>query len=754
MAIIRKVKLNNWKSHHQSEFEFSPGVNVLVGDMGSGKSSVLEAICFALYGTSPDLKSNVVNLDNMIMRSPSKAKSACVELELEIKGKKYSIKREIKRDKGTGNCEVRENGSLLESPQSTKVTDVVNSLLSLDFDLFSRALYAEQDNLDYFLNLRSGKRKEEIDSLLKLDKFENARKTSVKVKNRLEGKIEDRKKDLQSYDQDKIKEKRSNLSEGVEEKEEELEELEDKIKDLETKAEDKKQQLEELKEKQEKYQQLEKQTTQLKSKIETLREQKQKMEDKVSLDPEDYQLEDVETKLKKKNRELKEAKERKQEIKEREKKLVRLNSELDTLKEDIKLLKEKKSKKESLEATKEELSQTRNEVNQLQSQLKGIEMQLEEKQEALDALAGSDDKCPVCKSELSEEKREDLVKEREQEINKLKEKKSEVKKKLEQEQESISDLKEKKDSLSKYEGLEERLGDKKDKKGEIEGKLDKLEEVDSEEIEDEIEEIKQEKDNYEQLQEIKELERTIEVKKKDLKSLSQRKTELEFDEDNIEQIAEQYQQLDKKREVARSEKKSKAAVIEEKKERLEEIKDNLNRISQLKKELSQFRSSQKKARKLASSLTKTQKQLREKFVSDVNGAMNTIWQRVYPYQGYSSIRLHGKEDYSLELEGDNGWVPVEGEVSGGERQSAALTLRIALALVLAPNFRVLILDEPTHNLDVNAIEELSATLRRKVSDLVEQLFIITHEERLEEAVTANFYRLRKENGISQISDSR
>ena len=64
-------------------------------------------------------------------------------------------------------------------------------------------------------------------------------------------------------------------------------------------------------------------------------------------------------------------------------------------------------------------------------------------------------------------------------------------------------------------------------------------------------------------------------------------------------------------------------------------------------------------------------------------------------------------------------------------------------MVLAPNLRWLILDEPTHNLDSQAIEMLSNVLRENVSEFVDQMFIITHEPRLENAVSGYLYRLER-----------
>ena len=105
------------------------------------------------------------------------------------------------------------------------------------------------------------------------------------------------------------------------------------------------------------------------------------------------------------------------------------------------------------------------------------------------------------------------------------------------------------------------------------------------------------------------------------------------------------------------------------------------------------------------------------------------------------------------LERTGKWVNVEGIVSGGERSIASLALRIAFSLVLAPQLRWLILDEPTHNLDQNAVEDLAETLRERIGEFVDQVFLITHDEKLENAVTGSLYRLEREkekDGVTKV----
>ena len=64
---------------------------------------------------------------------------------------------------------------------------------------------------------------------------------------------------------------------------------------------------------------------------------------------------------------------------------------------------------------------------------------------------------------------------------------------------------------------------------------------------------------------------------------------------------------------------------------------------------------------------------------------------------------------------------------------ACLALRLAFAKVLTQNLSLLILDEPTHNLDEKAIRTFIDVIQYKLSNFLDQLFIITHDEKLAEA---------------------
>jgi exonuclease SbcC len=211
--MLKKIKLTNWKSHLGTELEFGPGVNGLVGIMGAGKSSVMDAISFALYGTFPAHSGRRVKLDDLIMKRPQQKSSACIELEFTAEGRNYLVKRRLTLGK-TAEAEIREEGRLIEVGQE-KVTEWVERLLKMDYGLFSRAVYSEQNNIDYFLTLGRDERKRHIDNLLRLDRLEKARTGAVMLKNQMAVRADEKAKIWTRMEKECLSEKISDIENEI-----------------------------------------------------------------------------------------------------------------------------------------------------------------------------------------------------------------------------------------------------------------------------------------------------------------------------------------------------------------------------------------------------------------------------------------------------------------------------------------------------------------------------------------------------------
>ena len=193
--MIKRVQLQNWRTHKDSEFEFSRGTNVLVGPMGAGKSSVMSGICFALFGTFPEVVARDLKLEEVITSKPHPAEYARVKVEFDYGGGEYAGGRTI-HPQGTNEGKLYRAGKLIAGPKTTEATKRLEEILEMDYDLFSRAVYSEQNQLDYFLRLSASQRKEKFDELLEINKYERVRGNAVSVGNRVRRLAEDRKEFL------------------------------------------------------------------------------------------------------------------------------------------------------------------------------------------------------------------------------------------------------------------------------------------------------------------------------------------------------------------------------------------------------------------------------------------------------------------------------------------------------------------------------------------------------------------------------
>lgn len=161
VEMILSLRLKNWNTHSNTLLTFGKGSNLLVGPMGSGKSSIVEGICFALYGTLPSVKNRRVKTQELISSFPEKEERAEVEIKFTLSskgkggeesgesGKVYSVTRSVSSS-GKSEAVFRESEKAIDS-QSERVTEAVERVLGVDYELFSRVVYSEQNRIDAFL---------------------------------------------------------------------------------------------------------------------------------------------------------------------------------------------------------------------------------------------------------------------------------------------------------------------------------------------------------------------------------------------------------------------------------------------------------------------------------------------------------------------------------------------------------------------------------------------------------------------------
>ncbi|MDO8554321.1 MAG: SMC family ATPase [Candidatus Micrarchaeota archaeon] len=775
--MLRLLRLINWRSHADSTLEFRKGTNLLMGLMGAGKSSVLDGICYALFGTFPAVEHRKMKLEDLIRLNENECK---VVLEIAFANDIYKIERKCSKTKKgvVSDAEVYKNNALMDKGPSA-VTNYIEHLLKVDYDLFTRAIYSEQNNIDYFLTIDPRRRKEEVDILLGLNKFEDARSNAVSLANRLKSnrKILETKfsrERLNEYMKSKSeKEARSTILEK------DISELK-KVLILEKETVEKSEQsLILLRNKKQEFDILNKQKIELEGNVVLLRKQLdgKEVDDLPIRSKSEGQScvnSGAELTHEKKLEELKNKK------KDCDEKITAITTQLQTLEnnyrnktKEVTILetKMKTAEKNLLEISAAEkqlaLLLDSNSVEIIYAAQKKCEATIvNQRSESLtlqnrikelnefDGKKSTGEVCPFCGGALSEEKIAHATKERIMKVEECKKRIAELSTLLSTEiinsDNLVKKLKNVEMITAKLIAVRSQTEDKEVVKPKLEVSIIELQK---------IIEVKNEKSK--ELATLNTSVQQLAVSLSEYVALISKKKQLEITEKSLLDVITKLTTIvydEKSYEETRKKNELLKVTVEKMNGRLTTMETEFKSIGELlialQKEILHLTSMEIEMKRLAeleeefiiykNILAETQTTLRTNLIEAINGAMNEIWHIFYPYKDFKALRLNVTDkDYEFEVF-DGEWKAIESVCSGGERACAALTMRVALAMVLTPNLSWLILDEPTHNLDKEAVELLSQTLQFKVPEVVEQTFVITHEEGLMGSEFASSYRLKRD----------
>lgn len=169
-----------------TSFDFSDtDFFALVGPTGSGKSTVIDAVCFALYGCVPRYEDQRVNR-YVITLGASEAK---VSLDFELNGSRYLATRVVRRS-ARGQVSTKE--ARLERVESDGTTTTVagaeremnpaiETLLHLSFKHFTRCVVLPQGEFAEFLRAKGEDRRDLLIRLLNFDIYQRVGQRAGKV---------------------------------------------------------------------------------------------------------------------------------------------------------------------------------------------------------------------------------------------------------------------------------------------------------------------------------------------------------------------------------------------------------------------------------------------------------------------------------------------------------------------------------------------------------------------------------------------
>ncbi|NNC93665.1 MAG: SMC family ATPase [Acidimicrobiia bacterium] len=144
----------------------------VVGPIGSGKSSLLDGIAFALYGKTPRAGRGTRDLINQ------RTAAAHVELWFEVEGEYWRAVRALRRKGQSAHNLYRHAEADAESERHEEVTGEramtarIEELLGLDFDAFNRSVFLAQNRFAEFLQATAAQRDAVLKGVFGFDRLD------------------------------------------------------------------------------------------------------------------------------------------------------------------------------------------------------------------------------------------------------------------------------------------------------------------------------------------------------------------------------------------------------------------------------------------------------------------------------------------------------------------------------------------------------------------------------------------------------
>ncbi len=160
----------------------------LVGPTGSGKTTVLDGICFALYGSVP--RHGRRDVAPVVTQGLTES---VVSLAFTVGDDHYEVARHVRKDskKGTATTDeaTLEKGGEVLATGADAVTSAVITLLGLDFDQFTTCVLLPQGEFQRFLHDKPANRQNLLSALLDLGVYERIGQRASERRERAGGQL-------------------------------------------------------------------------------------------------------------------------------------------------------------------------------------------------------------------------------------------------------------------------------------------------------------------------------------------------------------------------------------------------------------------------------------------------------------------------------------------------------------------------------------------------------------------------------------
>lgn len=171
--ILEEIKLKNFKSYKNSTIKFDNGISLILGENGAGKSTILDAIRYALFkkydGVLDDLTRKTTEENDNV-------NEILVELTFRQNNIKYVVKRGKKNSTNLSTLMRlnRENEIIEITKKESDITKQIEEIIEVDSDSFLNAIYIRQGEITDLIEKKASERKQLISKLLNLEKLEKS----------------------------------------------------------------------------------------------------------------------------------------------------------------------------------------------------------------------------------------------------------------------------------------------------------------------------------------------------------------------------------------------------------------------------------------------------------------------------------------------------------------------------------------------------------------------------------------------------
>jgi len=166
---LRYMELRNYRRFRDARIEFPDGVVAIVGSNGSGKTTILEAVTWALFGNVSSVMRD--NKEGVVSFGASPGEECSVVLEFDLGEDSYRLARSMRGKNLVMDASLEVNGKLL-AKGDTDVTKAIVAKLGMDHQAFFVSVFTKQKDLNALANIGPADRKKLVLRMLRVDSLE------------------------------------------------------------------------------------------------------------------------------------------------------------------------------------------------------------------------------------------------------------------------------------------------------------------------------------------------------------------------------------------------------------------------------------------------------------------------------------------------------------------------------------------------------------------------------------------------------